>query len=128
MSKESNLVAHARYELELIGNGPMIDDHVLEIVKIFSEQGHSGSSAVYTIKVIAKLLNFENLAPLTNNPDEWVLVFDNGWQNKRNSAAFSSDGGKTYTLTTELAGIRKLHTSADHEALMAERALGEDKG
>lgn len=121
MNEESNLVAHARHELNLIGNGPMIDDHVLEIVKIFSEQGHSGYSAMYTINLITKLLSFENLAPLTNNPDEWVDVLDGMWQNKRNSAAFSNDGGKTYTLTTDLAGLREVYTSTDYETFLADK-------
>lgn len=121
MNEESNLVTHAQTELELIGNGPMIDDHVLEIVKIFSEQGHSGYSAMYTINLITKLLSFENLAPLTNNPDEWVDVLDGMWQNKRNSAAFSNDGGKTYTLTTDLAGLREVYTSTDYETFLADK-------
>lgn len=111
MTEESNLVAHARHELNLIGNGPMIDDHVLEIVKIFSEQGHSGYSAMYTANLINKLLNFENLTPLTNNPDEWVEVVDELWQNKRNSAAFSKDGGKTYTLTTDAVEAKTTYTA-----------------
>lgn len=121
MNEESNLVTHARTELELIGNGPMIDDHVLEIVKIFSEQGHSGYSAMYTINLITKLLSFENLAPLTNNPDEWVDVLDGMWQNKRNSAAFSLDGGKTYTLTTDHGDVKQVHTSTDYETFLADK-------
>lgn len=122
MNKESNLVAHAKRELDLLGNGPMIDDHVLEIVKIFSEQGHSGFSAAYTINLITRLLNYENLAPLTNNPDEWNLVFDNTYQNKRNSAAFSEDGGKTYTLTSDRENVKELYTSADYQTFLAERS------
>lgn len=121
MSEESNLVKHARRELELLGNGPMIDDHVLEIVKIFSEQGHSGSSAAYTINLINRLLSFEELAPLTNNPDEWYFVFDGMWQNRRNPAAFSTDGGKTYTVTTDREEVKQVHTAVDYETFIAEQ-------
>ena len=124
MSEESNLVKHARRELELLGNGPMIDDHVLEIVKIFSEQGHSGSSAAYTINLINRLLSFEELAPLTNNPDEWYLVFDGMWQNRRNPAAFSTDGGKTYTVTTDREDVKQVHTAVDYETFIAEQNSG----
>lgn len=124
MSEESNLVKHARRELELLGNGPMIDDHVLEIVKIFSEQGHSGSSAAYTINLINRLLSFEELAPLTNNPDEWYFVFDGMWQNRRNPAAFSTDGGKTYTVTTDREEVKQVHTAVDYETFIAEQNSG----
>ena len=118
MNEESNLVTHAKYELDLLGNGPMIDDHVLEIVKIFSEQGHSGFSGAYTANLITRLLNFENLTQLTNNPDEWVLVFEDGWQNKRNPAAFSYDGGKTYVLNGDREQVIE---TADYKTFMAER-------
>ena len=69
--EESNLVQHARRELALLGNGPEMNDHILEMIKIFSGAGHSGYSGFYAIGVITKLLNFENLTDLTDDPDEW---------------------------------------------------------
>jgi hypothetical protein len=122
---ESNLVIHARQELELLGNGPEINDHVLEIVKIFSRAGHSGSSAFYTIHILEQLLSFKNLTPLTDNPDEWIHVAEETWgspggvwQNRRNGEAFSNDGGKTYYLLSEGgndANRGPLHESAKHK-------------
>lgn len=105
---ESNLVLHARRELELLGSQPEIDEHVMQIVEIFSRAGHSGSSAYYTIELISRLLSYQNLTPLTDNPDEWEC-HDEGvsgvpgglWQNKRNGEAFSNDGGVTYYLLNE---------------------------
>src|SRR3546814_7005887 len=54
------------------------------------------------------LLNMRNLSPLTNNPDEWYKHtpdtwdgVNHVWQSKRNSEAFSTDGGLTYTLLSE---------------------------
>ena len=105
---ESNLVLHARRELELLGSQPEIDEHVMQIVEIFSRAGHSGSSAYYTIELISRLLSYQNLTPLTDNPDEWEFhgedMFPGSegfWQNRRNGEAFSMDGGKTYYLLSE---------------------------
>lgn len=45
----SPLVAHAERELTLLlGDGPMTGkEEALELVRVFSAQGHSGSSASY---------------------------------------------------------------------------------
>ncbi len=47
------------------------------------------------------MLQFKNLRPLTNNPDEWMDVGDNCWQSCRNPEAFSLNGGITYYLLSE---------------------------
>lgn len=45
--------------------------------KVFSEQGHSGFSASYTLRLFKKLMiDEETLSPLTNNPDEWTDITD----------------------------------------------------
>ena len=116
--EESGLYQHAMYELKAAGvldkdsdyNG-MLGEAVLEIVKIFAKQGHSGGSAAMTIAMLEKLLRYEQLTPITDSPDEWTNVAErygegmgneeNGdgkywWQSKRNPALFSTDGGKTY--------------------------------
>lgn len=126
---ESNLVLHARRELDLLGmtedtNG--IDklgrDGVLELVEVFSRQGHSGSSAAWMISIVERLLRYEPLSPLSNDPDEWMHVAEEMggqpdlWQSRRDSSAFSNDGGKTYYLLSERTGHMEttpLHTSVD---------------
>lgn len=103
----SNLVDHARRELELVGEEPDTIDWYLTVISAFSAAGHSGGSASVAIPVIHELLQFKNLCPLTNDPDEWTHVAEamaghpDLWQNRRNSEAFSHDGGKTYTLLSE---------------------------
>lgn len=105
---ESNLVSHARTELELIGEEPEFIEGYLNVIQAFANMGHSGGSAAVAIPTITELLCFRNLSPLTRNPDEWHFVSgtDYGldkdiWQSKRNPEAFSHDGGKTYYLLSE---------------------------
>lgn len=116
----SNLVDHAKRELALLHPGEsadelqkLIEDFVVETVQKFSEMGHSGSSAAYTTGVLTRLLEFRNLRGLTNDPNEWIEVGDGLWQNVRNSEAFSTNGGETYTLLSERGGDdpQPAHTS-----------------
>lgn len=90
-----NLTEHA--EMELIMAGLLKDDSaydgdlgkgVLEIVKLFASQGHSGMSASFSRELLAKLLDFKPLGPLTGSDDEWVEVSGDCFQNKRCSAVF----------------------------------------
>jgi hypothetical protein len=123
----SNLTDHARRELALVEQGPDGDrafaDSLLRAVEGFdSYGGHSGGSAAVAIDWLTRLLRFENIAPLTNDPDEWIHhgagVWGSApgvWQNKRCSEAFSHDGGKTYWLLSEGGNDKNrapLHTAA----------------
>ncbi len=101
----SNLVDHAEMELEALGMGKdaedemnkAMHDYVIEMVKTFSKQGHSGHSAAYAANVIYKLLNYEPLGPLTGEDSEWVDVSEQSgyplWQNKRCSHVFKNKDG-----------------------------------
>jgi len=102
-----DLLSHAKTELALVPSedevyGGMIDSAVLGLIKALAGQGHSGGSAAITLSLFDKLSRFENLAPITDNPDEWNDVTEYGdpskpmWQCKRNPALFSIDTGKTY--------------------------------
>lgn len=104
---ESALMKHAELELKLADmidsdeyNG-LISKAVMELIQKFSEQGHSGFSAQMVREIFNKLSNFETLTEITSNPDEWINDLEMGgsaklWQNKRNPAIFSEDGGKTW--------------------------------
>lgn len=95
----------------------MMNKSILDIVKVFSDQGFSGFSAPYAINILTKLLNYKPLSPLEGTEDEWFDIDDpstrNMQQNKRcfsvfrydgdNSTAemsdakvFSDDGGESY--------------------------------
>jgi hypothetical protein len=118
----SNLVDHARRELELIGEEPETIAGYLKVIQAFADMGHSGGSASVAIPVINELLQFKNLSLLTDDPAEWMHVSEEQWgqpggiwQNCRNFEAFSHDGGKSYYLLSEGAhnmNQRPIHFSA----------------
>lgn len=103
----SNLVKHTKEELKLAGlfdkdsdYDGMLGDAVLELVKTFSKQGHSGFSAHQTLRIFNIVADFKNLTPIGSTPDEWADQSDISsepmWQNKRRGSTFSRDGGKTW--------------------------------
>ncbi len=99
----SNLVDHARRELELCGqtaSDPGYAASLIAAVAAFASYGHSGGSAAVAIEQLHTLLQFRTLAALTSNPGEWYdrsrMSSSPLWQNKRDPAAMSIDGGKTW--------------------------------
>lgn len=103
----SNMVSWAEQELRYAGydvndpeDGPnkWLAEGTLELLKVFSEQGHSGSSAPFAVALFEKLAMWKPIAPLTGEDDEWGEVSDNLWQNKRNSAVFKDETGQAYWI------------------------------
>lgn len=95
----SNLINHAIREFKALGytppdeeqeDGPnlWIQENILELIRVFSAQGHSGSSASYCVKMFSKLAMFEPLAPITGEDWEWIEVGPNVFQNVRCSHVF----------------------------------------
>ena len=102
---ESNLVSHARRELERIGEEPFIIERYLSVVRAFAACGHSGMSAAVMASVLERLLRYEPLSELTADHGEWLDVSKISgipwWQNVRDSRAMSHDGGITYWMVHE---------------------------
>ena len=109
----SNLVEHAKREFLKLGYKPIneceddpdkwIQENVLELLEVFSKQGHSGSSAPFAVSYFTKLASFLPIAPITCEEDEWVdvgnLGDDDTFQNNRCSAVFKNGkDGKPYYL------------------------------
>lgn len=103
----SSLVAHAQKELKLAGlfdkdsdYDGMLGEAVLELVKVFAKQGHSGFSAHQTLKIFNTVASYKPLTPIGTTEDEWMDISDISndplWQNTRRSSTFSRDGGKTW--------------------------------
>lgn len=129
----SNMIDHASCEFDFQGYPPEYDGdpdkfdihtmdmdsimrrNVMDLLRTFGDQGHSGFSAPYAIHMFTQLANFEALSALTNLPTEWhhVTLAIAGqpdlWQSRRQSDAFSNDGGHTYyVLSEDRRWIRKV--------------------
>jgi len=101
---------HAKLELELAGffdkdsdYGGSIAEDVMELLDVFSKQGHSGMSAPAVAGLFHKLATFQSIMPITGKDEEWGDVKDgvdgqHWYQNKRCSALFKDrkDGTPYY--------------------------------
>ena len=77
-----------------------INEGILEVVKVFSGQEHSGFSAKYAIHILGKLLDYKPIQPLTGGDGEWNEcgfdeIGESGgkkriYQNRRCSAVFKT--------------------------------------
>ena len=107
------LIDHAKTELQIAGlfdkTGDFYDGMtgkaVMELMEVFSKQGHSGMSAGVVADIFQKLARYETLGPITGKDEEWVEVSkytDTGkewYQNKRCGALFKdSKDGKPYYI------------------------------
>ena len=73
--------------------------HVLNLLKVFSEEGHSGFSAPYAVNLFEKLAMFKPLTPLTGEDWEWNELDygdDMKYQNKRCGHVFKGSDGRAY--------------------------------
>jgi len=108
--RPSSLVLHAKREFLALGYKPVeegeggpnqwMQENVLQLLEVFSKQGHSGFSAPYCVSMFEKLARFEPLGPLTGEDHEWNDVSDMGgrdygplWQNNRASHVFKDSDG-----------------------------------
>ena len=109
----SNYITHAMTEFRAAGwvddSGNYCDEmqqaiceHVLKLLEVFDEAGHSGSSAPYAINVFKTLASFEPIVPLTGEDWEWNDISEYGggtkYQNKRCSRVFKDIDGRTYDI------------------------------
>lgn len=115
-----NLVEYAKKEMEIAWPEPddmqdRMKQNVIEIVQIFSDQGHSGLSAAYILRILRRVLNWNPISPLMGYESEWGQAYgdEEMQQNKRCShvfrehydnrtahdihgKVFSDDGGETW--------------------------------
>lgn len=95
----SNLEDYAKDELTRAGffgpdsdYGGMLGDAVMKMIKVFSDEGHSGMSAPMAVDLFKQVAMFEPLTPLTGEDDEWIDVGDGLYQNRRCPHVFKKDG------------------------------------
>jgi hypothetical protein len=87
-----NLVEHAKNEFKIKKNriiekykeegkelepgwydyDQMYENAVIELLEVFSKQGHSGFSAPLTVHIFSILAKYEILTPLTGEDNEWM--------------------------------------------------------
>lgn len=101
-------VSHAKRELEIAGlfgkdsdYGGMMGTAIIDMMKLFSMEGHSGFSAGMATSIFEKVSRFEPLTPLTGADDEWTDVAERDgkplFQNKRCSHVFK-EGDYAYDI------------------------------
>lgn len=99
--RDGNLVHHAQVELLAAGHfdgdemSALAASNAVDLLRVFSAQGHSGFSAPFLVHLFGKLAAYEPLSPITGADSEWVEVVDGQmWQNRRCSHVFkdSTDG------------------------------------
>lgn len=109
-----NLLDYAKQELTIAGfydqpdnisegfdYNNEIKDAVLEIIKVFADQGHSGMSANIVLSILQKLMSYKPLSPLSGEDSEWFEIDtdklrpDEDWlqQNKRCFHVFRNKNG-----------------------------------
>jgi hypothetical protein len=97
-ARNSNYVKHATREFTATGDtesdGPnrWMRDHLQNLLAVFANEGHSGSSAPWAVATFKKLALFEPLGPLTGADSEWVEFAEGKFQNNRCSHVFKENG------------------------------------
>ena len=82
-----------------------IADNVLELIDVFSKQGHSGSSARTVLDLFYKIASYQPILPLTGSDDEWVEIAEGLWQNRICSSVFKDEklyNGQAYDIDGRL--------------------------
>jgi hypothetical protein len=104
---ETNSIRHARMELRHALAEPKdspdrwMADALLQLLAIFSAQGHSGFSASWCVDTFTLLARFQPLGPLTGADDEWFDHGDGMMQNKRCGHVFKQPdrfNGQAYDI------------------------------
>ena len=72
----------------------MMNNDVLELLKVFSEQGHSGFSAPIAIRLFSKLANHKLITEVEDNPNDW----DENGQHKYITSIFKREDGTCYYM------------------------------
>ena len=97
--------SYARRELEALEKACKSDkaremqrfvtQNVLDLMRVFSKQGHSGFSASYVMNLFRRVSEYKPLTPLTGADDEWNEPMDMGGdktqQNKRCCSVFRTN-------------------------------------
>lgn len=90
-----------------------VNRDILDVVKTFSEQGHSGFSAQYCLSILNRLLKYKPLSAITDNEEEWTALDygeDIAYQCKRCPQVFKDVEGKVYDVEGKVFSDDNGHT------------------
>lgn len=79
----------------------VMNSNILDIIKVFVNQGHSGCSANYMISILTRLLDWKPITPLIGNDDEWNEVGQGVYQNRRCPTIFKNDKNNSMAYNGE---------------------------
>lgn len=106
-TRDCNYKKHAQREFDILGwpgDDEMqgwVCENIIDLLSVFSSQGHSGSSAPYVLNIFEKVSSFKPITPIECTDLEWGESFsnDDSYQNKRLSSVFKKGkDGKPYYL------------------------------
>lgn len=81
----------------------LICKQVLELLALFTDHAHSGSTAPYAVDMFKKLAMFKPLTPLTGHDWEWRNTGCGKYQNLRASHVFKDGrGGLAYDINARI--------------------------
>ena len=90
-----------------------VNQDILDIVKMFSNQGHSGFSAQYSLNLLRRLLNYKPLSEITDDESEWIELNytpDIAYQCKRCPSLFKDNEGRVYNVEGKIFSDDNGHT------------------
>ena len=110
---ELNLLLKSCKDSESLKTQKAVNDDILDIIKLFSSQGHSGFSASYSLNILKRLLDYKPLSAITGDEDEWEQLNyspDLAYQNKRCPSLFRDADGKVYNVEARIFSDDNGHT------------------
>ena len=110
---ELNLLLKTCTDDEALNMQKVINNDILDIIKLFSSQGHSGFSAQYSLNILKRLMDYKPLSPITDSADEWTeLNYDNdlAYQCKRCPSLFKDSENRVYNTEGRLFSDDNGHT------------------
>lgn len=71
----------------------LVNNNILELLQVFDNQNHSGTTAKYVTDIFSRLTSGKPLTALTGEDEEWgtILSINNTQQNLRCSSVFRNN-------------------------------------